>query len=244
MSAPIRWQWLGRCAYDRALARQEACWRARRDGGPDVVLAVEHPPTVTFGKRSTAADLDVADDALTARGIAHVAVDRGGRATFHGPGQLVLYPIVALAPRGFGVADFVWTLEQIMIDIAARVGIVADRDRRGPGVWTNGAKLGAVGIRVREGVTLHGLALNVTTDLAAFDLITPCGMPDVRVTSLRAQGAQHITVHDVLPIAEEIAPRLLGASHPQTALAADEVNHRANRKRAGLPPTCDAQREA
>src|SRR5258705_13536913 len=154
MSAPILWQCLGRCAFDRALAHQNACWRARRAGGPDVCLAVEHPPTVTFGKRSTADDLEV-EAALAARDISHVTVDRGGRATFHGPGQLVLYPIVGLAPRGFGVADFVWTLEQIMIDIAARFGIVAGRDARSRGVWTGGAKLGAVGIRVREGITLH-----------------------------------------------------------------------------------------
>jgi lipoyl(octanoyl) transferase len=243
MGAPILWQWLGRRAYDRALAQQETCWRERREGGPDVVLAVEHPPTITFGKRSTAVDLDVADGALAARGIAHVTVDRGGRATFHGPGQLVLYPIIALAARGFGVAEFVWTLEQIMIEVAARVGIIADRDQRGHGVWTNGAKLGAVGIRVREGVSLHGLALNVTTDLAAFDLITPCGLPDVHVTSLRAQGAHHATVTNVLAIAEEIAPRLLGASHSdvRSAFAADG---RYRPECAGFSPARDAHREA
>lgn len=248
MSAPIMWQWLGRCAYDRALARQDACWKARREGGPDVCLAVEHPPTVTFGRRSTADDLAVAA-ALAARGIAHTSVDRGGRATLHGPGQLVLYPIVALAPRGFGVADFVWTLEQIMIEIAARFGVDAVRDARGHGVWTSGAKLGAVGIRVRDGVTLHGLALNVTTDLALFDLITPCGMPGVGVTSLRAEGARQASIGSVVRIAEEIAPRLLGAPRRHPAVGTDgEIDIRGSvrgcRERAGFTPARDAHREA
>jgi lipoyl(octanoyl) transferase len=218
MTAPVAWQWLGRRAYDEALAIQEACWRTRRSGGPDVCLAVEHPPTVTLGKRATAADLraDAAD--LAARDVACVRVERGGHATYHGPGQLVLYPIVALAPRGFGVAAFVATLEAIMLEIAAACGVRAARDPRGHGVWTPRGKLGAVGIRVREGVSTHGVALNVDAALDGFDLITPCGMPGVGVTSLAVEGAD-VTVADVLPVAETIARRLLAG----TARVADAV---------------------
>jgi lipoate-protein ligase B len=209
MSAPIAWRWLGRRAYESALAVQVACWRARCAGGSDACLAVEHPPTITLGKRATRAELRVSEASLARRGIACVATERGGWATYHGPGQLVLYPILALATRGFGVASFVWTLEQIMIELAADRGVVARRDQRGHGVWTDRGKLGAVGIRVRDGVSLHGLALNVTTDLDAFDLIRPCGVAGSPVTSLAAERARNATIAGVLPAAEAIACRLL-----------------------------------
>lgn len=211
MSAPVAWQWLGRCAYDDALARQEACWRRRREGGPDVCLAVEHPPTVTLGKRATVAELRVTESELAGRGVPCVAVERGGYATYHGPGQLVLYPIVALAPRGFGIADFVATLEAIMIEVAWSCGIRAHRDPRGHGVWTSRGKLGAVGIRVRNGISTHGLALNVTTDLAAYEVITPCGLAGVPLTSLAAEGATE-SIADLLPAAEASACHRLGGA--------------------------------
>jgi lipoyl(octanoyl) transferase len=218
MSAPIVWRWLGRCAYEPALAQQEASWRVRRAGGSDVCLALEHPPTVTLGKRATRAELRVSEAMLAARGIPCVTVERGGYATYHGPGQLVLYPVVALAARGFGIASFVWTLEAIMIALAARFGVMARRDVHGRGVWTERGKLGAVGIRVRDGISQHGLAINVTTDLAAFDLITPCGVAGMPVTSLRAEGVADASVVRVLAAAEEIACRLLAAT-PTAAMA-------------------------
>jgi len=214
MRAPIAWRWLGRRAYESALAVQEACWRARRAGGYDTCIAVEHPPTITLGKRATRSELRVSDAVLAARGIACVAAERGGWATYHGPGQLVLYPIVALAARGFGVASFVCTLEQIMIELAAEAGVVARRDPRGHGVWTEHGKLGAVGIRVRDGVSLHGLALNVTTDLDAFALIRPCGLTGLPVTSLAAEGVRPVSVARLLPAAEAIARRALAAAPP------------------------------
>ncbi len=213
MSAPIVWRWLGRRAYEPALAQQEVCWRARRAGGPDTCLAVEHPATITLGKRATHAELRVSAAALATRGIPCVDIERGGHATYHGPGQLVLYPIVALAARGFGVASFVWTLEQIMIELAARFGVVARRDARGHGVWTDRGKLGAVGIRVRDGVSLHGLAVNVTTDLAGFELIAPCGVAGLPITSLHVEGAAEVSVARVLAATEEIACRLLAAAY-------------------------------
>ena len=210
MSAPVRWQWLGRCAYDEALAIQEARWCARRAGGSDVCLAVEHPPTVTLGKRATSAELRVDTAELDARGVACVQVERGGYATYHGPGQLVLYPIVALTPRGFGVGSFVATLETIMLEIAAAFGVRATRNPRGRGIWTARGKLGAVGIRVRDGISTHGLALNVSDDVTGFDLITPCGMRDVAVTTLAAEGAA-VSLADVLPVARTIACARLAA---------------------------------
>lgn len=208
MRVPVAWKWLGHRAYDDALAQQAVAWHARRAGGPDVCLALEHPPTITLGKRATAADLRVPEAMLGAQGIPCIRVERGGHATYHGRGQLVLYPIVALSPRGFGVGAFVATLEAIMIEIAAAFGVAARRDARGHGVWTARGKLGAVGIRVREGISMHGLALNVTTDVSAFELIAPCGVAGLPVTTLRMEGAD-ASLTEVAAAAEAIACRLL-----------------------------------
>ena len=212
MREPITWQWLGLCAYERALALQEAAWDARRTGGPDVCLALEHPPTITLGRRGTVTDVLASDDELARRGFTRHATERGGRATYHGPGQLVLYPIVHLRERGLGVRSFVWLLEEIMLEIAGTMGITAHRDARGHGVWTARGKLGAVGIRVRDDVTLHGLALNVSLDLSGYGLIAPCGVPGLAVTSLAAEGAAAAVV-DVLGAAEAACRRSFDDRH-------------------------------
>ncbi len=157
--------------------------------------------------------------ALAARGVACVRVERGGRATYHGPGQLVLYPIVHLAARGFGVASFVWTLEQIMIDVAAAFGVRATRDARGRGIWSARGKLGAVGIRVREGISTHGLALNVTTDLEPYRWIVPCGVRALAVSSLADEGAVTASMASAVAVAEAVCARRLGTS---TVRALDE----------------------
>lgn len=208
MREPVSWKWLGLCAYDHASALQDAAWTARRQGGPDVCLALEHPPTITLGRRATTHDVVVSHAELRERGVACHAIERGGQATYHAPGQLVLYPIVHLGDRGLGVRAFVWTLEEIMLGICEAVGVRAVRDARGHGVWTSRGKLGAVGIRVREGISTHGLALNVDLDLAGYDLITPCGVPGLSVTSLRTEGVD-VDVPALVPIAEDACHRLL-----------------------------------
>lgn len=217
MQEPLAWQWLGLCTYDDALARQEHAWNACRADGTETCFALEHPATITFGRRATFGDLRVSDAELRARGVARRTTERGGRATFHGPGQLVLYPIVHLARRGLGVDTFVARLEDVMLDVAAAVGVRAGRDTRGRGVWTGRGKLGSVGIRVRHGVSLHGLALNVTADVSGFDLIAPCGMDDVAMTSLAGEGVD-VAVSDVVGIAERAVRRAFdptAASHPR-----------------------------
>jgi lipoate-protein ligase B len=216
MWEPMSWEWLGLCAYERSLAHQEAAWERRRRGGPDVCLALEHPATITFGRRSGCDDLRVDDAELARRGITSHRVERGGFATYHAPGQLVIYPIVGLGEHGFGVRTFVWRLEQIMIDVARTAGIVAHRDARGRGVWTTRGKLGAVGIRVRAGVSTHGLALNVDLDLAGYALIRPCGVRDLPVTSLRREGAV-VGVADLLAAAEDACRRHFLTAAPQPA---------------------------
>lgn len=220
MRAAISWEWLGLCAYEDALVLQNAAWEACRAGGPDVCFALEHPPTITFGRRATSVDVLAASDELARRGIRCHTTERGGRVTYHAPGQLVLYPIVALATRGLGVERFVWMLEEVMLEIAAAAGVRAHRDDRGRGIWTAHGKLGAVGIRVRDGVTLHGLALNVCLDLAGFDLIAPCGTPGLAVTSLAAESAR-VRVLDVLPAAERACTRIFGAVETRVFAAED-----------------------
>ena len=208
MREPVSWKWLGLCAYEHALALQEAAWTARRDGGPDVCLALEHPPTITLGRRATARDVVVSDAELGERGVACHAIERGGQATYHAPGQLVLYPVVHLGDRGLGVRAFVWCLEEIMLGVCEAVGVSAARDARGHGIWTARGKLGAVGIRVREGISTHGLALNVDLDLAGYGLIAPCGVPGLPVTSLRAEGVD-VDVAALVPIAKDACRRVL-----------------------------------
>jgi lipoate-protein ligase B len=219
----MAWEYLGLCAYDRALALQEARWQACRQGAPDSCLALEHPPTITLGRRATLDDLRVSRAALAARGIACVVTERGGRATYHGPGQLVLYPIVDLRALGVGVGGFVWTLEEIMIEVAAAFGVRAGRDPRGRGVWTVHGKLGAVGIRVRSGVTTHGLALNVAGDAEPYRLIAPCGIPDLPVTSLVREGARGASVAAASTVARRACNRLLAPSGARPRL--EEVSH-------------------
>jgi len=222
MWEPISWEWLGLCAYDTSLARQEAAWERRRRGGPDVCLALEHPPTITLGRRADRRDVRVADAELARRGVACHRIERGGGATYHAPGQLVIYPIVGLAARGFGIRTFVATLEQIMIDVAGAAGVTACRDPRGRGAWTARGKLGALGIRVRDGIATHGFALNVDLDLEGYALVTPCGMPDGAITSLRREGAT-TTVADLLPIAAAACRRRLAVGVTPRASAEARV---------------------
>lgn len=219
MQEPIAWYHLGLCSYDDGLQAQERHWRARCDGGPNVGLVLEHPPTVTVGRRGTAQDLRVSRATLTEHGIACIATDRGGQATYHGPGQLVLYPIVDLHALGITVPCFVWTLEETMLRVAAHFGVEATRDSRGRGVWTPRGKLGAVGIRVRRHITTHGLALNVDPDLHPFRLIVPCGLPDAPVTSLTRECGQALPTAAVLPLLQSTFETVLAARAAATPCA-------------------------
>ena len=209
MREPISWKWLGLCAYEPSLALQVATWEACRTGGTDVCLALEHPPTITLGRRGTSADLLATVIELTRRGLSCHATERGGGATYHAPGQLVLYPIVDLRARGIAIRTFVWLLEGIMLEIAEAAGVAAHRDPRGHGIWTERGKLGAVGIRVRESISMHGLALNISPDLSGYALIAPCGVRGLPITSLQVEGAG-VEVADVLAAAEEACVRRFG----------------------------------
>ena len=175
---------LGRLAYERAEAWQRAAAEDVRAGGPERIALLEHPPVYTLGARASRAHLLALEDALAHRGAALVATDRGGDITFHGPGQLVAYPILDLRARGLRAADYVRALEAAAIDCAGAFGIEAARRPGTPGAWVGTNKLAAVGVRIDRGVSRHGLALNVSVDLEWFEAIVACGIEDGGVTSM------------------------------------------------------------
>jgi lipoate-protein ligase B len=173
---------LGAVPYAEAVELQRALHRRRAAGElPDLALLLEHPPVYTRGKRTEPADLPMGADWYRSQGIEVEDTDRGGRVTYHGPGQLVAYPIVGVDR----IADFVHSLEGAIVAALADEGVGAEpRDTPFTGVWVGEAKIGSIGVRVRDGVSMHGLAVNVDNDLQPFEWIVPCGIDHVRVTSL------------------------------------------------------------
>jgi lipoate-protein ligase B len=163
--------------------------RRRIDGSlaEDVLLLVEHPPVVTLGRGTRASSLPLTPAALERRGIEAFEVERGGDVTLHAPGQLVGYPIVDLRQHREDLHWYLRSLEDVLIQALGTLGIEADRNPGRTGVWTSGRKIASIGIHVKQWVTLHGFALNVTTDLDLFDLIVPCGIPQVVMTSVAAE---------------------------------------------------------
>lgn len=175
----------GTVPYTEAFALQQTLHDARlRNEIPDTLLFLEHPPVFTTGRQDVAADWLKSHDEIRACGIDIIATNRGGRITYHGPGQLVGYFICDLNARHVGVADFVRWMENGIIEVVSRYGITAHLDTAHPGVWVGQNKLAAIGLHVRHGVTLHGFALNVTTDLTPYSYCVPCGIHDRYVTSL------------------------------------------------------------
>jgi len=196
----------GRVDYASAWEWQRRLHAARIAGdAPDTVLLLEHEPVYTAGKRTEEWE-------RPADGTPVVDVDRGGRITWHGPGQLTGYPIVAL-PDPVDVVAYVRRLERALIEVCAAFGVTTGQVDGRSGVWTaDGArKVAAIGIRVARGVTMHGFALNCDCDLAAFASIVPCGITDAGVTSLTAESGRRVTVDDVLPVVERELDRALSA---------------------------------
>jgi lipoyl(octanoyl) transferase len=198
----------GVVAYLTAWAEQRRLHDAVVAGtAPDTVLLLEHPSVYTAGKRTTAWERPT-------DGTPVIDVDRGGQITWHGPGQLVGYPIVRL-PDPIDVVAYVRRVEQVLIDVCAEVGLATARVPGLPGVWVTAddrgpnRKIGAVGIRVAQGVTLHGFALNCEPDLSAYDKIVACGIRDAGVTSLTAELGRSVPVTEVLPLVEAHLPTLL-----------------------------------
>lgn len=203
---------LGTVPYAQALALQERLVDARLAGRiGDTLLLLEHSPVVTLGRGAKREHLLASEDFLRAQGVELFETGRGGDVTYHGPGQLVGYPILELAPDRRDVRRYVATLEEIMIRLAGRWGLAAHRVESLHGAWIDDRKIGAVGVRIRRWVTMHGFAFNVTTDLAAYGVIVPCGIPDREVTSLARELGKPVAMEEVIRATTELAAEIFDA---------------------------------
>jgi lipoyl(octanoyl) transferase len=222
-SGEIGAAWLGRVPYREAWALQKQLAARRADGAiGDRLLLLEHPRVLTLGRHADEGHVLAGGDELGRRGIEVIRVERGGEVTYHGPGQLVAYPILGLADRGILLRPLVRALEAAMADTCAAFGVAAGRRDGHPGSWCDAdaivpRKIGALGIRVERGVSYHGIALNVDPVLADFDLIDPCGVPGLASTSIAAElrraGADNARATDVRAVsraAELFAGALAG----------------------------------
>jgi len=213
-AGPLEVRRLGTVDYASAWQLQRELAEARIAGGPDTLLLLEHPPVYTAGKRTEPHERPV-------DGAPVIDTDRGGKITWHGPGQLVGYPIIGLA-QPMDVVEFVRRLEDSLIAVCASLGLRTGKVEGRSGVWVPGGdgrparKIGAIGIRVARATTLHGFALNCDCDLGAFSSIVPCGISDAGVTSLSAELGRRITVDDVI---EPVAGAVRDALDARTALA-------------------------
>jgi lipoyl(octanoyl) transferase len=212
MLRPLTVQRLGRVAYSDALALQEELVEQRTAGRiADTVLLLEHEPAViTLGRGAKEEHVLLSREALALQGVEVHETGRGGDVTYHGPGQLVAYPIVDLKPDRQDVRKYVGALEEVMIRIAASYGVTAGRVAGLNGTWVGNNKLGAVGVRIRRWVTMHGLAINVSTALDAFDLIVPCGIRDRGVTSLERELGRPVAMDEVIDRAVGVFTEVLG----------------------------------
>jgi len=192
----------------------------------NVVLLLEHEPVFTLGRRGGQENLMVSTEFLRRSGIPVVHIERGGDITYHGPGQLVAYPIVNLKESHIRVVDFVTALEEVMIRLAAQWDVEAERDPRNRGVWVGDNKLGSVGISVRHGVSYHGLAFNVHPSLDHFGWIHPCGLRGVGITTLEMEAGREVFMHEVRAGARRCFEAVFGIQMQrigwESLLAADE----------------------
>jgi len=206
--SPVRARWLGRIGYDAALELQaEAAARAARGEG-ETLLLLEHEPVITLGRNADPTDILLSPERLSALGVGVRDSNRGGKVTYHGPGQLVGYPVLNLSPDRKDVKRYVTDLEEVLIGVLAGFGIRAERSprrERVTSVWVGNDKIAAIGIHLARWVTTHGFALNVTNEpLAHFSRIVPCGITDGGVTSIERLLARRLAVEDV---ARGVLPR-------------------------------------
>jgi lipoyl(octanoyl) transferase len=191
---------LGIVPYDEALALQRSLVEERRaDRVPDLLLLLQHPPVITLGVKGDGGRSNVVatDARLAELGIAVSETGRGGDVTYHGPGQIVGYPVVDLKPDRCDVHRYVRDLEEMMIRVCVEYGVTAGRITGLTGAWVEGEKIGAIGVRISRWITSHGFAFNVTTDLQHFQLIVPCGIPDHGVTSLERETGRDVQMEEV-----------------------------------------------
>jgi len=194
-------------AYSDTWAFQQTLVRAKieKKFSGDVILLVEHPPVFTLGRRGGIQNLTVSEAFLETSGVQVIQVERGGDITYHGPGQMVVYPILDLNRQRLGITELVFMLEEIMIRVSESLGVRAVRNPKNRGVWIGDKKLGSIGLAVRKGISFHGMALNVNLSMAPFDWIHPCGLRDVSMTSLEKE----LPVKPSMPAVRKLAQQHL-----------------------------------
>lgn len=190
---------LGTTSYADVHRLQRRLQEQRREGGGvDALLLTEHSPVFTLGRSHPEPDLRVSRGVIRDYGIDIVQTERGGDITYHGPGQMVAYGIIDLKRWECSLLDYVTGLEDTAIGLLADWGLHAERDAHGRGVWVGGRKIASVGLHVRRWVTMHGIAINVDPDMSHFDLINPCGMRGVEMTSLTAEAGNQVSLAEVM----------------------------------------------
>lgn len=204
---------LGLVDYGEAFRLQRSIAAARERGLlPDLLVTLQHPPVVTLGRRANRLNILAPDEQLLREGITVHQSSRGGDVTYHGPGQLVGYPILALRGLGMGASRYVHTLEQVIMDVLGDLGIESQQDPGYVGVWVGDEKIAAIGVAISGGITTHGFALNVDPNLSHFGLINPCGITDRGVTSISRLLGRQIEVPEVVPLIEKHFGRRFGLS--------------------------------
>ena len=210
----------GRAEYREVLALQEQLQEQRRAGLiGDTVLIVEHPPVITLGARRSANKLLVDPDELTRRGIDLVEIRRGGGATAHNPGQLVFYPILHLQELRLDINRYVRTLEAIGIELLAGLGVRSERRQGFPGLWVGARKIASIGVRVSRFVTCHGMAINIQNDLSIFELMVPCGLDGVQMTSVQKETGRVFDMKQIQASLGELLVRHIGRASPHDSSA-------------------------
>lgn len=178
--------WESPLPYEEGILVQEHLWALRaQDAIPDTVLFLEHPPVVTVGRHSNLQNVLLSPAELSARGVAYHVARRGGDATFHGPGQLVMYPILHLGRTQADLHGYLYNLEEVAIQTCRHFGVTARRREGKNGAWTERGKVAAIGFQIKRGITLHGMSFNVSVDKRGFDMIIPCGLRGEPIASLR-----------------------------------------------------------
>lgn len=196
----LRWSYLGRVAYQSALKlQQEARDELRQGRADELLILLQHPHTYTLGRSAGRSEILAGAEWMTARGVTVAESDRGGQVTYHGPGQLVGYPIINLDPDRRDIRRYMHDLQEVLVRTLAVFGIAAEARHQQPeiGVWCDGRKIASLGVHISRWITTHGFALNVSTDLSYFFGIVPCGMPKVEMTSMASLTGTSPRIEDV-----------------------------------------------
>jgi lipoate-protein ligase B len=212
---------LGLIDYQEAWALQQKLVAARvaKTIIHDIMLFLEHPAVFTLGRRGGLENLLVSKAFLQDADIPVVQVERGGFITYHGPGQIVVYPLMNLHARRIGVKEFVGAMETAMIQTANNWHIAAERNPLNSGIWVGPQKMGSIGIALRKGVSFHGLALNVNLDLTPFSWIQPCGLQGVGMTSMQQESGQQLPMNEVMSVLKDRLAAALGISFENCSLS-------------------------